>query len=165
MEISTALGAVTEARGIVGGLIGRWAAAKNAKLDAKALVRLLLLEARRNLELIDAGLRAEEDGSDTVLWEVTALLHVEVVETILGQGEISAKAFADVRTLKLTDPEDGRDGADLLTSLYVRVTSLQSIAVLNSQSPLRRVRTKVRLKNMRDDFLRLVQALPKAGKG
>ena len=44
----------------------------------------------------------EEDGSETVLWAVITLLHAEVVETTLGQGDISAKAFEEVRTLNVT---------------------------------------------------------------
>ena len=160
--IATGLGIANEARGLVTGVIDRWAAAKNAKLDAKALVRLLLLEARRNLAILDATIGAEDADSHARSWQAATVLQVEVIETILGQGETSAKAFSEVEKLRISDPDEGQDGADFLTSLYVRVTALQSLALLNRKTPLKKVRIELRLKNMRNDFLLLVKTLNKS---
>ena len=53
------------------------------------------------------------------------MLQVEVIETILGQGEISAQAFSEVEKLRISDPEKEPDGAGFLMSLYVRVIALR----------------------------------------
>jgi len=50
--ITAAIGAGNVARSLLGGLVDRWARARNANVDAAALVRLLLLEARRNREVL-----------------------------------------------------------------------------------------------------------------
>ena len=110
---------------------------KNAKLDAKALGRLLLLEARRNLAILDATIHTDDPESPTRCWQAATILQVEVIETILGQGETSAKAFSEVEKLRISDPEKGQDGAGFLMSLYVRVISLRALAQLNSKTPLR----------------------------
>ena len=51
------LGIVNEATGLATSLIDRWVAGKRARLNAKALVRLLRLEARRNLAILDVAIR------------------------------------------------------------------------------------------------------------
>ena len=155
-------GIVKEATGLATSLIDRWVAGKRARLNAKALVRLLRLEARRNLAILDVAIRIDGPDSAPQLWEAATLLQVEVIETILGQGEISARAFREVEKLRISDPEKGQDGAGFLMSLYVRVISLRALAHLNSKSPLRTVKIELRLKHMRDDFLDLVKTLNKS---
>lgn len=157
--IATGLGIANEARGLVTGIIDRWAAAKNAQLDAEALLRLLRLEARRNLAILDATIGAEGADSRTRSWQAATVLQAEVLETILGQGETAVKAFSEVEKLKIADPNEEEGGADFLTSLSVRVTALQSLALLNRKAPLKKVRVEVRLKHLRTDFLLLVKTL------
>jgi hypothetical protein len=120
------------------------------------------LEARRNLAILDATIHTEDPESPTRCWQAATVLQVEVIETILGQGETSAKAFSEVEKLKISDPDESQDGADFLTSLYVRVTALQSLALLNRKTPLKKVRIELRLKNLRNDFLLLVKTLNKS---
>lgn len=69
------------------------------------------------------------------------------------------KAFQTLRALPVYEPEDTRDGADFLTSLYVRIKTLQSLALLNAKGPLSWVRVDTRLGNLRQDTLALVKAL------
>ena len=52
--ITAVLGVARESYGVIGGAIDRVVRAKSANLDAEALVRLLRLEARKNLAVLEA---------------------------------------------------------------------------------------------------------------
>lgn len=157
--LTATLGLARESYGFVGGIIDRWTRAKAAKVDAAALVRLLRLEARRNLAVLEVTSGRHDAFEGERLWEVATVLEVEVLEAVLGQGETAMKAFRALRTLPVHESEDTRDGADFLTSLYVRIKTLQSLALLNAKGPLSWVRVDTRLGNLRQDTLALVKAL------
>lgn len=157
--ITATLGLARESYGLVGGVIERWRRTKAAKVDAAALLRLLRLEARRNLAILEVTVGRHDALEVERLWDVAAVLNVEVLEAVLGQGETAIQAFQALRTLPVYEPEDTRDGADFLTSLYVRINTLQSLALLNAKGPLSWVRVDTRLGNLRQDTLALVKAL------
>jgi hypothetical protein len=146
---------------LLGGLVDRWAKAKAAKLDAVALVRLLRLEARHNLEVLDVAVGAKERLPVSVLWQVPPLLQTEIVESILGLGEAQHTAFRVVQKLQVSQPDKQRDFGGFLSNLYVRTRGLQTLALLGAGSSLAKVRIDKRLRNLHSDMLLLVRSLDK----
>jgi hypothetical protein len=157
--ITAALGAGNAAKNLLSGLVDRWSRVRNANLDAEALVRLLLLEARRNREILTVAVGAKEPLPPSVLWEVPLVLQTEVIEAVLGQGEVSANALTAVRRLKASGSENDLEGVDLLTNIYVRMVALQGLGTINKRNALAKVRIELRLKNLRSDLERLIKTL------
>ena len=163
--ITAAIGAGNVARSLLGGLVDRWARARNANVDAAALVRLLLLEARRNREVLKVAVGGKEPLPHSALWDVPLILETEVIETLLGQGPVASQALAAVQDLEVSDRADGPDGVDFLTNIYVRLAALQGLAALNRRSGLTKVRIERRLKNLHSDFDQLVRVLAQPNRG
>ena len=157
--ITAIVGVARESYGLIGGAIDRVVRANAARLDAEVLVRLLSLEARRNLGVLEVTSGREGDVDAASLWDVSTVLDLEVLETVLGQGAVAAKAFEALRQLPVYDPDVDRESTDFLTSLYVRTKALQALALLNHKVPLPWVRVDVRLRNIRHDTVTLVKAL------
>lgn len=162
--VTTVLAAGNAAKSLFGGIVDRWTKANNAELDADALVRMVLLEARRNLSVLDATIRGEDAVEPQEFWEVPDLLQVEAIEAVLGKGEGATQAFGKLKNLRISEPESALDGGDLLTSLYVRTAAIQALAHLNRKSKLKKVQIKRRLDNLRKDTLTLVQELARHAK-
>jgi len=164
--ITATVAATNAAKNLFGSVFDRWSKAQQAHLDAAALVRLLRLEACRNRAVLEVAVGMKEPLAVSALWKVPAVLETEVMETVLGRDERAHEALAKVRELKATDTqgedEDAGDPVDLLTRLYVRTTTLQSLSVLHRRNALTSVRIKQRLDNLRTDFVRLVRALSAA---
>jgi len=157
--ISASLGAADVARNLFGGLVDRWARARNAKVDAEALVRLLLMELRHNLAVLEVTV-GRDDGIDSgMLWEIPLALHSEVLETVLGQGEVAAKAFSTLKNISTSESDLDAGTAGILTNVYVRMVSLRSLALLNRKSTLNKVQIDRRLRNLRTDLAQVVRAL------
>lgn len=157
--ISAVLGAGNVAKDLFGNLVDRWTRAKNANLDAAAVVRLLLLEARRNREILNVAVGAKDSLPISALWHVPLVLQSDVIETVLGQGQAASHALLAVRKLSVSDVADGQDGVDFLTNIYVRLVALQGLATLNRSGGLAKVKIALRLKNLRADLDQLVRVL------
>lgn len=157
--IAAAVGAGNAARQLFAGVVDRWAKAKAANVDAAALTRLLLLEVRRNREILNVAVGAKQALPSAALWGVPSVLQVEVLETVLGQGEVAGKALDKVQRLRVTDSSDHQPGVDFLTNIYVRMAALQGLAVLGKRSELSKVKIELRLKNLREDLSLLIKAL------
>jgi hypothetical protein len=156
---TSVLGLGNAAKDLFGGLVDRWAKAHTAKIDAKALVRLLRLEARRNLAILDVAVARAVILPPPALWAVPELVQTEIIETLLGRGDEANRALGILRKLNVEKDEDSLDTDDFLTNLYVRVTSLQSLALLNRQTPLESVQIQRRLMALRQEYIRLVKTL------
>lgn len=161
--ISAALVAGNAARSLFEGMLDRWVRAKNANVDAGAVVRLLLLEARRNREILNVAVGAKESLPVSALWRVPLVMQSDLLEFVLGQGEVANQALVAVRKANLSDADDAQDGVDFLTNIYVRMVALQGLASLNQQEGLSEVRIELRLKNLRADLSQLIKALSQQG--
>lgn len=159
--ISTALGAGLTAKNLLGGMVDRWRIVQTSKMDEKAMVRLLVLECRRNLSVLDVAIGRKEPLSAKALWLVPSVLQTDALEAVLGQGQAATGAFKLLG--KLSQDAELFDGpnAGILANIYVRITSLQGLCAINDHAPLSRVKIKLRLTRLRDDIKRVVVALAK----
>jgi hypothetical protein len=155
----TALSASLSTKNLVGGLVDRWHGVKQADLDEKALIRLLTIECRRNLAILEVAVARKEPLSDKALWQVPSVLQVEAVEAILGQGKAAVGAFAKLEKATLTDTDAGDAAAGVLMALYARISALQALAAMNATAPLSKVRIKQRLANLHADLSAVVKCL------
>lgn len=93
--LTATLGLARESYGLFGGVIDRWTRAKAAQVDAAALVRLLRLEAQRNLAVLEVTSGRHDALEVERLWDVATVLEVEVLEAVLGQGETAIEGLPD----------------------------------------------------------------------
>jgi hypothetical protein len=148
--ISTALSAGNAAKTLLGGMVDRWRAAAQSSMDIDAMLRLLVLEVRRNLAILDVAVGHKAPLPPAELWLVPTLLQTEMIEAILGRGAAQTGAFRVLSKVSLpSDSEDDAGGAGTLATLYVRITTLQSLAVLERQASLSRIKIQLRLANLR----------------
>jgi len=145
---------------LLGGLTERWAKAQDPTLDALALLRLTVLEARCNVALLDLAVGPGPPPlPSAALWEIPAMLRTDALHAVLGQGAVATQAFAPLRRLKVPDTAAGPDGADILTHLYTRITALQGLASLRKRGDLKRVRIRSRLTDLQNELARIVGVL------
>ena len=144
--------------GLLGPLADRWAKAQDPEQDALALARVTLIEARRNLAVLDVAVGQAQALPPSALWQIPAILETEALGAVLGQGALVTPAFATVRRLKPSD-SDGHDVGDILTQLYVRISALRALASLRKRSELKAVRVRARLTGLRTDIIRVVAVL------
>lgn len=137
-------------------LLSRYEQWQRAKLDARALLQLLLLEARRNIAILDVAVGAVEPLDNDALWEVPTILSTEVLEALLSRDTRSEKALDSLRRLPPTTPDgDDPDAMTLTLRIHTRATALQALSRLNQKSPLSKVRIKTRIENLRRDWVAL----------
>jgi hypothetical protein len=150
--ISTALGAGLTAKSLLGGMVDRWRGVEISQMDEKAMVRLLVLECRRNLAVLDVAIGRKEPLSAKALWLVPAVLQTDALEAVLGQGQAAAGAFKLLGNLKSGSELLNGPHAGILANIYVRITALQSLCAINDHAPLSRVKIKLRLTTLRADL-------------
>jgi hypothetical protein len=145
---------------VVGGLYERYQQWVDARQDAEALTRLLCLELRRNLALLDA-LRLDDAPEDSPAFlEACRLLETEVLEQIFLPGKGSARLRG--RLDEVSDDEQSEDDDSVpltnhLMRLYVRVIAVQKLSALPQNAEgLRKIRYGERLRRIRS---RSAQAL------
>lgn len=146
--------------GSVGGLVDRWQKATLAKIGGQALLRLLVLEARRNLGVLDVAVGGSAEASPELLWDIPGLLQTEMLETVLGQGDEANRALKAIRNLPVPGEDEGRDHGHFLMTLYVRISVLKSLSSLRPTHELANVRLQLRLSNIRESLVALVKNLP-----
>lgn len=158
--LSSGLGAARTATNFFGGVVDRWRSAAQAKMDVEAMLRLLVLEIRRNLTLLDVAVGQKRPLETPLLWRVPPLLQTEIVEAVLGRGTAEAGAFRLLSKVALADDSEvATKGAGALAKIYVRITALQTLAVLGERSPLRSVKIQQRLVNLRAALREVLKAL------
>jgi len=159
--ISAAIGAAYESSQIAGGLVDRFIKAREAKLDAKALRRMVLLEVRYNLAILEVAIHSKNPLPPAALWLVPALLRADALEVVLG-GSKAASAFTKTLDgVKVSDANLLKDSSGVIPNLYSRVTALQGLAALHRQVPLDKVKIELRLRNLMRDLLALRSVLAK----
>lgn len=162
--ISTLVGTAFTSSQMASGMIDRLLRFRDAKLDAKALRRLLLLETRYNLALLDVAVGRKEKLPADALWHVPPLLRVEVMEAVLGEGKEAASVAKELKSLKVADAELLNEGSGVLPNLYARVIALQGLAVLNRQVVLQNIKIAVRLTNLNRDLQEVRKVLAADGR-
>src|SRR5450759_2972903 len=108
-------------------LLDRYSEAQKTRIDTTALIRLLIIEARRNGAVLNVAVGHKEPLSISALWDVPAVLQVDVLEALLSRDARSDKALKQIAALKPTVRADGDDDSSAVTlamSLYVRTTTL-----------------------------------------
>lgn len=170
MDLTSVVPAAGTALRLVGSLIDRYRQSAEVRVDADALMRLLLLEARRNAEVLRVVVGGSEPCAPDVLWGSVPLLSVEVLEALLSRDVNATRALAALRGLTTTpesddDSVDVPDAATFAMRLYVRATALAALATLNSHTPLPSVRIALRLRNLHKDYVRLLGALASRDEG
>jgi hypothetical protein len=140
---------------VVGGLYERYRQWVDARNDADALTKLVCLELRRNLALLDA-LRIDDDPEDSEAFlEASKLLETELLEQIFlpGKGSARLRERLDEPQKDDDEPEDDADSVPMtnhLMRLYVRIIAVQKLAVLpQGARGLRKIRYGQRLRHIR----------------
>ena len=150
------------------GLFDRWRQYLSLRSDAEALVRLVAIECRRNLALLNA-LRLSElaEQSDPDFLTVAELLETEALEALFAIGPKEAKAreiLAQRIDTTLVDDEPDEDlPSELLLRIYVRITAMQKLLRLSRLgNGLRDIRWRTRLRNAARDLREAVSGLDRA---
>jgi hypothetical protein len=154
------MGTVNEALDVANSLFDRWRDYRAVRQEASALIRLLYLECRRNLALLDAlKLDGAQDDADYV--EVAHALETAILEQVFLVGEKQTKVLEHLRKKpEGAEDEDAHDAPDALMRLYVRVTALQKIASLSAKGhALRSINYRKRLENVKKRLLDIVPDL------
>ncbi len=149
---------------VVGSLYERYRQWQGARDDAEALEKLLCLELRRNLALLDA-LRLDDAPQDSAAFlEAAKLLETEVIEQVFlpGKGSLSLRERLDEQERERdTEQDDDGDSVPMtnhLMRLYVRIVAIQKVAALPQDAQgLRKIRYGTRLCNIRDRSARALE--------
>jgi hypothetical protein len=151
---------------VMGGLYERYRQWVDAREDAEALEKLLCLELRRNLALLDA-LRLDDAPQDSSAFlEAAKLLETEVIEQIFlpGKGSARLRERLDEREAEGEQDDDGDSVpvTNYLMRLYVRIIAIQKIAALPQDAQgLRKIRYATRLCTIRDRSARSLEWIEK----
>ena len=157
--ISAGLGLLFTSSQMAGGLIDRITKLRDANFDAKALCRMLLLEVRYNLAVLDVAVAQKEPLSRDALWRVPPLLRAEVLEALLGSGKEAGVIAKVLKDLKASDKDLITESSGIIPNLYSRIIALQGLAVLHQQVVLEKLKIEVRLKNLHRDYQALRKTL------
>lgn len=140
---------------VVGGLYERYRQWVDARNDAEALTKLVCLELRRNLALLDA-LRLDDAAEDSEAFlEATKLLETELLEQIFLPGKGAARLRERLDAPRDQDGDEDEDGDSVpmtnhLMRLYVRIVAIQKLAALPQDAEgLRKIRYGRRLRHIR----------------
>lgn len=137
-------------------LLDRAVKARQAGFDAQALMRLALLEARRNASILDVAIHRKAVLPTAQLWAVALELQTGALEALLGGGAEAARALKALAEVEAGDrTRFVREDAE---SIYVRIQTLQALAAINRKATLERVALNVRLDNIGVDLLRFIRA-------
>jgi hypothetical protein len=159
--ISAAVGAAYDSSQIAGGLVDRFIKARQAKLDAKALRRMVLLEVRYNLAILKVAIHSKNPLPPEALWLVPALLRADSLEVVLGASKAANALTKTLEGVKVSDEDLLQDASGVIPNLYSRVTALKGLAALHRQVPLDKVKIELRLRNLLRDMLALRSVLAK----
>lgn len=149
---------------IASGLFDRWKRAREVGDFREASIRLLAIEIRRNLAVLDA-LRSDAAQDDPDYRALAALLDTSVTEQILMAESVSVKVMQKLGKLELPDEANHEKGnaeiaADVLTRVYVRIATVQALARVEPRGEaLRAIRYRERLHNIRCSLVALLEAL------
>ena len=140
----------------------KWAKLRN-KTDVK--IRLLYLECRRNLALIDCI--PEEGGDLKTLFQIVQKLETNVLEMVFMEDDgnknfINALMKSGEDSKKREPEKRSKTILGIGMSLYVRVYILKRLFELHdAKSKLKNIRYEKRLKNIKDSYRSMVLGLYK----
>jgi hypothetical protein len=149
---------------VLGTLQDRWAKAQDPELDAQTLIRLMQLEARQNLAVLELALGNPGRTPASALWEIPAVLSTDALAVVLGQGALASGGLVALRRLRPTGAEGDPAATDILTHLFIGITALRALASARKRGALRGIRIKSRLGEIRTDLNRIVAALSREAK-
>lgn len=154
-----AIGALQALGQMGGGALDRILKLRDAKLDAKALRRMLLLEVHYNLAILDVAIGRKEPLTQDALWRVPPLLQTQVFEAVLGSSKEATLVAKSLKGLKIQDEDLISESSGVIANLYSRLVALQGLAALHRQVVLKNVKIDARLKNLRSSLQDLRKAL------
>ena len=135
--------------------------------DRGSLLRLLFLECRGNLTVLDAvldDLRAREGSpSEEQLVALSTCISVDVLGSLFVMGGVEHRALTKLRKTKITKDDPEKAVSDALASVFVRAQAVMRLATLRGSGLGTRVDFPRRLSNLRDDYLAVVKALGSTG--
>lgn len=142
-------------QGVVG-VLGRWERRQELKVSKDMLQRLLLLECKVNLALLDL-LRGKDAPAPALVAAVARSLSFDVFEQLFTRPAEGGGVLKDLAG----DPAIGKAGGEgHLRNVYSRCMAIQEIGrLMEAAGPIPGVVPERRLKNLRRDMLRLVKAL------
>jgi hypothetical protein len=152
--------------------LSKWRQLKN---EIHTKLRLLYLECRRNLELLNV---IELDNPEGILtddedYKSTAnALQTEVLEMVFLDGRPNNKLYESLRkNFKYTEISEGEDGApnkkeqhasviQAVVYLYVKIDSLKKILGIERKgSAHKKIYIRARLANIKENFIHVVNLL------
>lgn len=155
---------ITEVVGVIGAIgsvFDRWKKLNDTKIEREVLLKLLYIESRRNLALLDAIRLDGEEQDDADYLSVAEELETAILEHYLMGKEDSRGALAKfVGVLTFADEPLSEPPKDTLMSIYVRITALQKICRLPMKGTvLKNIRYRTRLQNLKSSLVELVKFL------
>jgi hypothetical protein len=155
--------------GAASGLLQRFVLNKELGLAADEMLRLLFLECRANLailEVVDMEQRQADEDQEP-LSGAAAILETEILERCLLAGKSNREIFRKIRKVDSQDPlaEDetpagGSAVASRLLNLYTAVSALQRISSGKVKAgAIRKIRYKNLLRNVRASLLAVLPGL------
>ena len=149
-------------------------------LDPTPVYRLLLIEAERNLALLNCLSFEDNNKLDDRAYLATAkLMEVSAIEGLFSLGDLKEKTLEALARLEWEDGASDSEStsatssgsaADKMRRLYVSLCTVRSAAELRyhlepGSSPLKRVNFRLRLKRIRANLYSLTGVLGKKVEG
>ena len=153
------IGAAKALAEVSSGPLDRYLKMRAAKLDAKALRRMLLLEVRYNLAILDVAVGRKAPLAEDALWNVPSLLQTEMLEAVLGSSKEAEVLTKQMKGIKIEDKDLISETSGVIANIYARIVALQGLGVLNRRVGLQSVKIELRLKNLHTSLKALRESL------
>jgi hypothetical protein len=144
-------------------ILGRLFAGETSRKEARALLRLLTLELKHNVSLIDTLHGDGPQWSDGAA-KVAGALQCDVLNMVFLPEARYQKLRANIARLKLpgdeNESETTADTGDKLESLWVRIRTVKALGHQGQlQAGQREIRLLQRLTNLRNAMLLVVEVI------
>ena len=158
----------------------RYAKWKSLDKEVSVKIRLLYLECKRNLALLDCiSERARKDTkvNESEFLSIAALLETDILEMVFMEGEKETKLFETLSQkvdVELTrDDVSGEEGINsakqrksviqLVMYVYVRVSILKKLASSKEGSKvLKNIKYRKRLENIKSAYISIIKGLSRS---
>ena len=146
-------------------------------LDSTSIKRLLHLECRKNLSILEALSFDNDIKYDAHIYSLIAKhINYDVIELLLSSNDLSEKAFKELNQIPLISTEDLDSShfseknemisiASRLLNLYIRMHSVKTLASIfsdekiTSRDGLNKINFKLRLGNIKEALKALEKTL------
>lgn len=140
--------------------IEKW---QKLKGEVQTRYRLLYLECKRNLSLIDCLNLEKGDGQDKDLLNIIPKLSTDIIELVFldSSNRKILKSILNAQTDFEAESKNTKvEKLNSITSVYIKITTLKSIYELNPNgNMLKRINYKTRIKNIQNGLLTLIEVL------